>query len=97
MSELDLTAAECKATYEEIKAYVWDKHHMKVSSLSQIKRKCGLEVGQNYNPPKSENPKVPARQGSRDYGCTETFSNNLREVDGYGKEYDRGCCSRLSS
>ena len=61
MDELDLTAAESKATYEEIKAYVWDKHHMKVSSLyiSQIKRKCGLEVGQNYNPSKSENPKVP--------------------------------------
>ncbi|WP_308528158.1 23S rRNA (uracil(1939)-C(5))-methyltransferase RlmD [uncultured Oscillibacter sp.] len=61
LDELDATAAETKATYEEIKAYVWDKHHLKVSSLyiSQIKRKCGLEVGQNYNLSKSENPKVP--------------------------------------
>ena len=61
MDELDLTAAESKATYEEIKAYVWEKHNMKVSSLyiSQVKRKCGLEVGQNYNLSKSENPKVP--------------------------------------
>ena len=61
MDELDLTAAESKATYEEIKAYIWDKHHLKVSSLyiSQIKHKCGLEVGQNYNLSKSENPKVP--------------------------------------
>ena len=61
LDELDATAAETKATYEEIKAYVWDKHHLKVSSLyiSQIKRKCGLEVGQNYNRSKSENPKVP--------------------------------------
>ena len=61
LDELDATAAETKANYEEIKAYVWDKHHMKVSSLyiSQIKRKCGLEVGQNYNLSKSENPKVP--------------------------------------
>ncbi len=61
LDELDATAAEAKATYEEIKAYVWEKHHLKVSSLyiSQIKRKCGLEVGQNYNLSKSENPKVP--------------------------------------
>ncbi len=61
LDELDATAAETKATYEEIKAYVWDKHYLKVSSLyiSQIKRKCGLEVGQNYNLSKSENPKVP--------------------------------------
>ena len=59
--DLDATAAETKATYEEIKAYVWEKHHLKVSSLyiSQIERKCGLEVGQNYNLSKSENPKVP--------------------------------------
>ena len=61
LDELDATAAETKATYEEIKAYVWEKHNMKVSSLyiSQVKRKCGLEVGQNYNLSKSENPKVP--------------------------------------
>ena len=61
LDELDATAAETKATYEEIKAYVWDKHRLKVSSLyiSQIKRKCGLEVSQNYNLSKSENPKVP--------------------------------------
>ena len=61
LGKLDATAAETKATYEEIKAYVWEKHHLKVSSLyiSQIKRKCGLEVGQNYNLSKSENPKVP--------------------------------------
>ena len=61
LDELDATASETKATYEEIKAYIWDTHHLKVSSLyiSQIKRKCGLEVGQNYNLSKSENPKVP--------------------------------------
>ena len=61
LDELDATTAETKATYEEIKAYVWDKHHLKVSSLyiSQVKRKCGLEVGQNYNLSKSESSKVP--------------------------------------
>ena len=61
LDELDLTSAESKATYEEIKAYVLEKFGLKVSSLyiSQVKRKCGLDVGQNYNLPKKENAKVP--------------------------------------
>jgi 23S rRNA (uracil1939-C5)-methyltransferase len=61
MDELDLTAAESKATYDEIKAYVLEKYGLKVSSLyiSQVKRKCGLDVGQNYNLPKKEDAKVP--------------------------------------
>ena len=61
MDELDLTSAESKATYDEIKAYVLEKHGLKVSSLyiSQIKRKCGLDVGQNYNLSKKEDAKVP--------------------------------------
>lgn len=61
MDELDLTAAESKATYDEIKAYVLEKCGLKVSSLyiSQVKRKCGLDVGQNYNLSKKEDAKVP--------------------------------------
>lgn len=61
LDEMDLTSAESKATYEEIKTYVLEKFGLKVSSLyiSQIKRKCGLEVGENYNLAKSENAKVP--------------------------------------
>lgn len=61
LDELDLTAAESKATYDEIKAYVLEKYGLKVSSLyiSQVKRKCGLDVGQNYNLSKKENAKVP--------------------------------------
>ena len=61
LDELDLTAAESKATYDEIKAYVLEKYGLKVSSLyiSQIKRKCGLDVGQNYNLSKKEDAKVP--------------------------------------
>lgn len=56
LDELDITAAESKATYEEIKTYVLENFHLKVSSLyiSQVKRKLGLDVGQNYNLPKSE-------------------------------------------
>lgn len=61
MDEMDLTAAESKATYDEIKSYVLEKYGLKVSSLyiSQVKRKCGLDVGQNYNLPKKEDAKVP--------------------------------------
>ena len=61
MDELDVTAAESKATYDEIKAYVLEKHGLKVSSLyiSQVKRKCGLDVGQNYKLSKKEDAKVP--------------------------------------
>ena len=56
LDELDLTSAESKATYAEIKEYVLKEHGLKVSNLyiSQVKRKCGIEVGENYNLPKSE-------------------------------------------
>ena len=61
LGEMDLTSAESKATYEEIKAYVLEKFGLNVSHLyiSQVKRKCGLEVGPNYNLPKSEGQRVP--------------------------------------
>ena len=61
LDELDATSAELKATYQEIKDYVLKEFGLKVSNLyiSQVKRKCGIEVGENYNLPKTENPKVP--------------------------------------
>jgi len=57
MSEMDLTAAESKATYEEIKDYVLGHTRLKVSSLyiAQVKEKCGIIERVNYNLPKSEN------------------------------------------
>ena len=59
--DLDATSAELKATYQEIKDYVLKEFGLKVSNLyiSQVKRKCGIEVGENYNLPKSENARVP--------------------------------------
>ena len=50
-----------QATYPQIKEYVLEQTGLKVSSLyiSQIKRECGLEVGDSYNKPKSEDAKVP--------------------------------------
>ncbi len=61
LDELDATSAELKATYQEIKDYVLKEFGLKVSSLyiSQVKRKCGIEVGENHNLPKSENARVP--------------------------------------
>ena len=61
MDELDLTSSESKATYEEIKDYVFERFGAKVSSLNiaQVKTKCGIIERDNYNKPKSENAKQP--------------------------------------
>ena len=58
---MDMSGFQKGATYEQIKAYVLKHTGLKVSSLyiSQVKRKCGLDVGQNYNLSKKENAKVP--------------------------------------
>lgn len=61
LDELDLTSAESKATYKEIQEYVLEKYGLKVSNLyiSQVKRKCGIEVGVNFNLSKSNDAKQP--------------------------------------
>ncbi len=62
LDELDATSAETKATYEQIKKYVAEHNEgMKVSTLyiAQVKKKCGIELGQNFNLQKSENAKQP--------------------------------------
>ena len=77
MDELDLTAVESKATYEEIKAYVLEHTGLKVSSLyiSQIKRKCGLDVGQNYNLSKKEDAKVSQCPPEKEAAITEALKH----------------------
>ncbi|MCD8381797.1 MAG: 23S rRNA (uracil(1939)-C(5))-methyltransferase RlmD [Clostridiales bacterium] len=61
MDEMDLTAAEKKATYDEIKAYVLEHSGLKVSSLyiAQVKQKYGIIERENYNKPKAEDAKQP--------------------------------------
>lgn len=58
---LELGSLKTHGTYEEIKSYVLKKHGLKVSTLniSQVKRKCGLDVGEAYNKPKSKDAKPP--------------------------------------
>ncbi len=61
MDELDLTAAETKATYQEIKDYVKEQTGLNVTPLyiAQVKQKCGIIERECYNKPKSENAKQP--------------------------------------
>ena len=61
LEDMDLSEFKGKATYEQIKTYVLEQTGLKVSSLyiAQIKKKCGLDVGENFNLPKSENARQP--------------------------------------
>lgn len=61
LEDMDMSGFQKGATYDQIKAHVLEHTGLKVSSLyiSQIKRKCGLDVGQNYNLSKKEDAKVP--------------------------------------
>ena len=61
LDEADMRKNVGRATYQEIKDYVLAHHQTKVSSLyiSQIKRKYGLEVGEAFNKPKSEDARQP--------------------------------------
>ena len=61
LEDMDMSEFQDGATYTQIKDYVQEHSGLKVSNLyiSQIKRKCGIEVGKNYNLPKSEDSRQP--------------------------------------
>ena len=76
MDEMDLTAAESKATYEEIKKYVAEHYEgMKVSNLyiAQVKAKYGIIERENFNKPKSENAKQPLCSKEKEYAIVEAL------------------------
>ena len=75
LEDMDMSEFQDGATYPQIKAYVLEHAGLKVSSLyiSQVKRKCGLEVGKNYNLPKSED----ARQAPT---CPQEKEDAIREA-----------------
>ena len=77
MDELDLTAAEKKATYEEIKAYVLEHTGLKVSYLyiAQVKQKYGIIERENYNKPKSEDAKQPQCPLEKERAITEALKH----------------------
>ena len=64
-----------QATYEQIKAYVLEQTGLKVSSLyiAQIKKKCGLDVGENFNLPKSENARQPQCTPEKEDAIMQVF------------------------
>ena len=75
LEDMDMSEFQDGATYPQIKAYVLEHTGLKVSSLyiSQVKKKCGLEVGKNYNLPKSEDArKAPT--------CPPEKENAIREA-----------------
>ena len=77
MDELDLTAAESKATYEEIREYVLEHTGLKVSHLyiAQVKQKYGIIERENYNKPKSENAKQPQCPPEKEKAIVEALKH----------------------
>ena len=75
MDELDLTAAEKNATYEEIREYVFEHTGLKVSHLyiAQVKQKYGIIERENYNKPKSENVRQPQCPPEKEKAITEAL------------------------
>ena len=77
LEDMDLSEFKGKATYEQIKAYVLVKTGLKVSSLyiAQIKKKCGLDVGENFNLPKSENARQPQCTPEKEEAIMQAFKH----------------------
>ena len=75
LEDMDLSEFKGKATYEQIKAYVFEQTGLKVSSLyiAQIKKKCGLDVGENFNLPKSENARQPQCTPEKEDAIMQAF------------------------
>ena len=75
LEDMDLSEFKGKATYEQIKAYVLEQTGLKVSSLyiAQIKKKCGLDVGENFNLAKSENARQPQCTPEKEDAIMQAF------------------------
>ena len=75
LEDMDLSEFKGKATYEQIKAYVLEQTGLKVSSLyiAQIKKKCGLDVGENFNLSKSENARQPQCTPEKEEAIMQAF------------------------
>ncbi len=75
LEDMDMSEFQDGATYPQIKEYVLEHTELKVSNLyiSQIKRKCGIEVGKNYNLPKSEDSRQPQCPPEKEKAIREAF------------------------
>ena len=77
MDELDVTAAESKATYNEIREHVWEHHQLRVSNLyiAQVKQKYGIIERENYHKAKNENAKQPQCPKEKEYAIVEALKH----------------------
>ena len=75
LEDMDMSEFQDGATYPQIKEYVLEHTGLKVSNLyiSQIKRKCGIGVGKNYNLPKSEDSRQPQCPAEKEKAIREAF------------------------
>ena len=75
LEDMDMSEFQDGATYTQIKDYVLEHSGLKVSNLyiSQIKRKCGIGVGKNYNLPKSEDSRQPQCPLEKEKAIREAF------------------------
>ena len=75
LEDMDLSEFKGKATYEQIKEYVLEETGLKVSSLyiAQIKKKCGLDVGENFNLAKSDNARQPQCTPEKEEAIMQAF------------------------
>lgn len=75
MDEMDLTAAESKASNQEIQDWVKEKYGFHISHLNiaKTKRKCGIIERQNYNLPKSEESRSPETPKEKEKAVIEAF------------------------
>ncbi|MBT9651339.1 23S rRNA (uracil(1939)-C(5))-methyltransferase RlmD [Oscillibacter sp. MCC667] len=77
LEDMDMSEFQDGATYPQIKEYVLEHTGLKVSNLyiSQIKRKCGIGVGKNYNLPKSEDSRQPQCPPEKEKAIREAFKH----------------------
>ena len=75
LEDMDLTELRGKATYAQVKEYIFNEFGLKVSSLyiAQVKKKCGIETGENHNLPKSEDAKQPQVTPEKEEAIMKAF------------------------
>ena len=75
LEDMDLTELRGKATYAQVKDYILNEFGLKVSSLyiAQVKKKCGIETGENHNLPKAEDAKQPQVTPEKEEAIMKAF------------------------
>ncbi len=77
LEDMDLTELRGKATYAQLKEYILNEFGLKVSSLyiAQVKKKCGIETGENHSLPKSEDARQPQVTPEKEEAIMKAFKH----------------------